>query len=100
MEDINKGRCIEAERKNQGKVVRIARSHLRAWREMRSSTGPDNCQRSFTPIEILHRKLYCMTTHLFAIIFILTSVLSRSEILIEKSSLCLASYNIYFHKII
>ena len=26
MEDINKGKCIEAERKNQGKVVRIAKA--------------------------------------------------------------------------
>ena len=57
MEDINQGRCIEAERKNQGKVVRIARPHLRAWREMRSSTGPDNCQRSFTPIEVFAKKV-------------------------------------------
>ena len=52
------------------------------------------------PSKFLQRKLDCITTHLFAIIFILTSVLTKSEILIEKSSLCLASYNIYFHKII
>jgi len=57
MEDNNKDRCIETGRQNQGKGVEIARLHLRAWREMRSSTGPDNCQRSFTPIEVFAKKV-------------------------------------------
>ena len=52
------------------------------------------------PLRFLQRKLDDLTTHLYVIIFIWISVFTKSEILIEKSSLCLASYNIYFHKII
>ena len=57
MEDIIKVSALKPRGKIKGKWLELQRPHLRAWREMRSSTGPDNCQRSFTPIEVFAKKV-------------------------------------------